>query len=50
MLEEEEEWGGVQEGGVLAQELGFAELRRFEGDGLGGWVTGFELCEGGKRD
>lgn len=41
MLEEDEEGGGAEERGVLAQELGFAELCGLEGEGLGGWETRF---------
>lgn len=37
MLEEEHERCGAEEGGILAEELGFAELRRF----VRWW-----LCEG----
>lgn len=50
VLEEEEQGGGVQERGVLAEELGFAEFSGFEGGGLGGWMAGFELGDGGRWD
>jgi hypothetical protein len=48
VLEEEGEGGGVQQRGVLAQQLGFAELRRLEGLGLGGRLLGFQLRDGGE--
>lgn len=40
VLEEEEERGGAQEGGVLSVQLRFAEFGRFVGGWLSGWVAG----------
>ena len=41
MLEEEQQGGGAQQGGVLAVELRFAELGWAVGGGLRGWVAGY---------
>jgi hypothetical protein len=40
VLEEEHERVGAQEGSVLAEELGLAELRGLEGWWLFSWVAG----------
>lgn len=41
VLEEEHERGGAEEGGVLAMELGLAELGRTVGWRLGGRIAGY---------